>query len=94
VPVPIPSVSGQRESKISLNAETSSTTMTQPPIPVRVDRPVLGPEIDWAAVLAAHDRWLRTVVYSRLGEPQAVEDVMQEVFVAAIRQHSPLADAS
>ncbi|MGO8750828.1 MAG: RNA polymerase sigma factor [Thermoguttaceae bacterium] len=68
--------------------------MTQPPIPVRVDRPVLGPEIDWAAVLALHDRWLRTVVYSRLGEPQAVEDVMQEVSVAAIRQHSPLADAS
>ena len=35
--------------------------------------------IDWTRVLAEHDRWLRTVVYARLGEPQAIDEVMQEV---------------
>ncbi len=50
------------------------------------------PEIDWQAVLAEHDRWLRTVVGARLGEPQAVDDVMQEVVLAAVRQQSPIAD--
>ena len=50
------------------------------------------PEIDWPAVLARHDRWLRTVVRARLGEPQAVDEVMQEVALAAMRQNSPLSD--
>ena len=45
-----------------------------------------GPRIDWPAVLASHDRWLRTVVYARVGEPQAVDEVMQEVSLAAVRQ--------
>ncbi len=43
-------------------------------------------------VLAEHDRWLRTVVYARLGEPQAVDEVMQEVSLAAVRQKAPLND--
>lgn len=50
--------------------------------------------IDWPAVLAEHDRWLRTVLFARLGERQAVDDVMQEVSLAAVEQKSPLADAS
>jgi RNA polymerase sigma-70 factor (ECF subfamily) len=50
--------------------------------------------IDWPAVLAQHDRWLRTVVLSRLGEPQAVDEVMQEVSLAAVAQRAPLQDAS
>lgn len=49
--------------------------------------------IDWPAVLASHDRWLRTVLFARLGERQAVDDVMQEVSMAAIEQRAPLADA-
>ncbi len=49
-------------------------------------------EIDWQAVLAEHDRWLRTVVCARLGEAQAVDDVMQEVAMAAVAQRAPLAD--
>jgi RNA polymerase sigma factor (sigma-70 family) len=57
-----------------------------------MDRPAAAPDIDWKAVLAQHERWLRTVVYARLGEPQAVEDVMQEVSLAAVRQHAPLND--
>ena len=48
--------------------------------------------IDWQDELARHDRWLRTVVFARLGEPQAVDDVMQEVALAAVRQSAPLAD--
>jgi RNA polymerase sigma-70 factor (ECF subfamily) len=52
------------------------------------------PQIDWQAALAQHDRWLKTVVFARLGEPQAVEDVMQEVRLAAVRQSAPLEDAT
>jgi RNA polymerase sigma factor (sigma-70 family) len=48
--------------------------------------------IDWRSVLAEHDRWLRTVVCARLGEPQAIDEVMQEVALAAVRQHAPLDD--
>jgi RNA polymerase sigma-70 factor (ECF subfamily) len=55
------------------------------------DRPVdLG--IDWAVTLSDHDRWLRTVVFTRLGERQAVDEVMQEVALAAVAQRSPLID--
>ncbi|REK06769.1 MAG: RNA polymerase sigma factor [Planctomycetota bacterium] len=52
------------------------------------------PQIDWHATLAKHDRWLRTVVLARLGESGAVDEVMQEVSLAAVRQQSPIADAS
>jgi RNA polymerase sigma factor (sigma-70 family) len=52
------------------------------------------PPIDWPAALAQHDRWLRTVALARLHEPQAVDEVLQEVALAAVRQAAPLADAS
>jgi RNA polymerase sigma-70 factor (ECF subfamily) len=48
--------------------------------------------IDWPCVLAQHERWLRTVICARLGEPQAIDEVMQEVSLAAIRQQAPIAD--
>lgn len=51
-------------------------------------------QVDWQAELARHDRWLRGIVAARVGEPQAVDDVMQEVALAAVRQQAPLADAS
>src|SRR6516225_8543545 len=51
-----------------------------------------GPAIDWPATLAEHDRWLRTVVLARLGERQAVDEVMQEVALAAVAQRTPLSD--
>ena len=50
------------------------------------------PAIDWPAELARHDRWLRTVVAARTGEAQAVDEVMQEVALAAVRQRAPLID--
>lgn len=53
-----------------------------------------GPAVDWPALLARHDRWLRTAVLARLREPEGVEDVMQAVAVAAIEQRSPLVDMS
>lgn len=51
-----------------------------------------GPRIDWAAALADNDRWLRTAVLARLGEHQAVDEVMQEVALAAVAQRAPLQD--
>ncbi len=51
-------------------------------------------EIDWRSVLVEHDRWLRTVVAARLGEPQAVDEVMQEVSLAAVAQRAPIADSA
>jgi len=45
-------------------------------------------------MLSRHDRWLRTVVAARVGEPQAVDEVMQEVSLAALAQRSPLQDAT
>jgi RNA polymerase sigma-70 factor (ECF subfamily) len=49
-------------------------------------------DVDWHAALAEHNRWLRTVVYARVGQASAVEEVMQEVALAAVGQQAPLAD--
>ena len=49
--------------------------------------------IDWPAELARHDRWLRTVVAARLGHRAAVDEVLQEVSLAVLRQQAPLRDA-
>ena len=54
--------------------------------------PASAAAIDWASTLAQHDRWLRTVVLARLGERQAVDEVMQEVCLAAVQQKAPLND--
>jgi RNA polymerase sigma-70 factor (ECF subfamily) len=42
--------------------------------------------------LERHQTWLRSVVLARLQEPQAVDDVMQEIAVALSRNRAPLAD--
>lgn len=52
------------------------------------------PSIDWQAKLAEHNRWLRTVAFARVREAQAVDEVLQEVALAAVRQSAPLADPS
>jgi RNA polymerase sigma-70 factor (ECF subfamily) len=46
--------------------------------------------VDWPAILAAHEGWLRHVVTTRVRERQAVDEVMQEVALAAVQQRSPL----
>lgn len=48
--------------------------------------------VDWQAALAEHQRWLRTIVYSRLHDRDATDEVMQEVAVAAVQQAAPLRD--
>lgn len=50
-------------------------------------------EIDWDATLRANQNWLRTVIAARVGEPAAVDEVWQEVALAAFRQKAPLRDA-
>lgn len=40
------------------------------------------------ALLAKHNRWLRTVVLARTGSPDAVDEVMQEVAVAFVNGES------
>lgn len=48
--------------------------------------------IDWQAEVAKSQQWLRTVIRTRVGEPQAVDEVLQEVLLAAIAQRAPVAD--
>lgn len=45
----------------------------------------------WEHAVAEHQHWLRTVAFSRVGNLHAVEDVMQEVAVAALKQKPKLA---
>lgn len=66
--------------------------MNQPTPRRQPDGRLAASSVDWAAALAEHGRWLRTVVGARLGEPQAVDEVLQEVALAAVAQKAPLAD--
>jgi RNA polymerase sigma-70 factor, ECF subfamily len=50
------------------------------------------PQIDWHSTLMEHDRWLRTVVFARVGESGAVDEVMQELALASVRERAPIAD--
>ncbi len=54
--------------------------------------PPASATIDWDDQLRRHDRWLRAVVAARVGERQAVEEVMQEVALAAVKQQAPIQD--
>jgi RNA polymerase sigma-70 factor (ECF subfamily) len=49
--------------------------------------------MDWRPALAEHQRWLRTIVYARLREAEAVDEVLQEVALAVVRAPSPPRDA-
>lgn len=53
-----------------------------------------GPPIDWDAAFNQHGRWLRTVIGARVGDRAAVEEVFQEVALAAVEQRAPLKDPS
>jgi len=61
-----------------------------------MNEPTVEPDqaIDWTAELARHQRWLRTVIAARCREPQAVDEIMQEVSIAVLKQSSPLRDSS
>ncbi len=60
------------------------------PSPLTPEPDGVASTLDWAATLAEHERWLRRVVAARVGEPQAVDEVMQNVALAAVAQRSPL----
>ena len=51
-----------------------------------------GDERDAAGILAQHGRWLRTIIFARLREPQAVDEVLQEVALAVVKGQSLPAD--
>ncbi|MCA9064190.1 MAG: RNA polymerase sigma factor [Planctomycetaceae bacterium] len=44
------------------------------------------------SVFLEHERWLRTVVRSRISEPDAVEDIMQNIALAIVRQRDVLSE--
>lgn len=50
--------------------------------------------LDWSVELDRHRSWLRTVIAARCREPQAVDEIMQEVSVAVFKQKAPLRDHS
>ncbi len=53
-------------------------------------RATVSAGIDWASALRQHERWLRAVIYARVREVQAVDDVFQEVALAAVEQKAPI----
>ena len=62
--------------------------MEDPTPPAGSDQ-LLARPVDWAAALQRHGRWLRRVILTRLGERQAVDEVMQEVSLAAVVSAAP-----
>jgi RNA polymerase sigma-70 factor (ECF subfamily) len=52
----------------------------------------MPPPIDWERCLAEHEGWLRGVILARTGERHAVDEVWQEVSLAAIEQRARIAD--
>ncbi len=73
--------------KIIEGVETSIRNMSEP-----LANAGSALRVDWQAELDRHRRWLRTVVLARAGEPQAVDEIMQEVALAAVTQKSPIRD--
>lgn len=49
---------------------------------------------DVADILARHGRWLRTILFARLHDPQAIDEVMQEVSLALVKGKSLPEDES
>jgi RNA polymerase sigma factor (sigma-70 family) len=60
----------------------------------KTPKPAAKSPIDWKSALTEHDRWLRTIVYARVGDFHAVDEVMQEVSLAAVKQQAPIQDPS
>ena len=49
---------------------------------------------DWSQALADNERWIRTGVLARLGEGSGVDEVMQDVALAVVRQKIKLESVS
>ncbi len=50
--------------------------------------------LDWELILRENQSWLRRVLYARLGELEAVDECVQEIGLAAVRQAAPIRDLS
>ncbi len=50
--------------------------------------------LNWGELLAEHEAWLKRVIAARTGQSQSVEEVWQQVALAAVEQRWPLADAA
>lgn len=67
---------------------TSSSTLSTA---TAISRPA---SLEAPEILERHGRWLRSILFARLGHAQAVEDVMQEVALAIVKSQSlPVEDA-
>lgn len=76
------------------NNHLPNTVLPDPALPdPALSDPAL-PAIDWQHVLIENQPWLRRVLYSRLGEAEAVDECLQEIGLAAVRQASPIRDLS
>lgn len=51
-------------------------------------------QIDWGAALRENERWMRSAIALRVGEAAAVDEVFQEVALAAAAQKAPLRDVA
>jgi RNA polymerase sigma-70 factor, ECF subfamily len=60
--------------------------------PRHPERSTSANHVDWPAALAEHGRWLRTVVFARVGDPHGVDEVLQNVALAAIEHGDRLRD--
>lgn len=54
----------------------------------------MRPEVDWSFELGRHGRWLRSVLLTRSQDRDAVDELFQEVSLAAVRNGSSLEDVS
>lgn len=74
------------------NINNGHRQMDERPLEKATGTPAASGGIDWAVVLPQHERWLRAVILARVKEPQAVDEVLQEVALSAVRQHAPIQD--
>lgn len=55
-------------------------------------REIASHEFNWEQILRENLSWLRRLLFVRLGEAEAVDECLQEVGMAAVRQASPIRD--
>ncbi len=48
--------------------------------------------VDWSVALKANESWMRGVIAQRVGDQEGVDEVFQEIGLAAARQQTPLRD--
>ncbi len=69
-------------------------TNNSPPIPETTDKPSNGSNVDWSEALKKNEGWMKSVIARQVGESEGVEEVFQDVALAASRQQAPLRDTA